>query len=456
MGLLDRIFASKDFGSSDPAAASIFRGNYADPPRRGTPQLLNAYNELPRFRGMMNKIANSVASTRWRAFKQPGGKFGQRAVVEEFRSAGWKDRRELLKGFTGREGIEEVIEHPLIDLIQRPTPYLTARQSRIVGQICVDIAGEIFFLIERDMQSGQPFELWPIPPHWVSRTPTIEDPHFEMHGVFDATTHQQMKPHKNDVLWFKDPDPYSPYGRGTGFGHALSDDLDIEEYTVKTAGARYYNQAAPNLLIGIEGADKSALLREQKKWEDQYRGWKRAFRTHFASTGKITVHKIDQSFADLQMAELREMEGKIIYQSTGMPPEVMGMIMDSNRSTIDAADFLYAVGLLVPRLDFWEDQVNSRLAPMFDDDVVLLYESPVPEDWEFIQKHMKDHPYAFKLDELRDVIDFPALPENGDLHPIKAGWSFGYPKEGVVFEPENNSGPGSENENEEGARDDEM
>ena len=36
-----------------------------------------------------------------------------------------------------------------------------------------------------------------------------------------------------DVIVFKDPDPANPYGRGSGIGKALGDELDTDEFAAQ-------------------------------------------------------------------------------------------------------------------------------------------------------------------------------------------------------------------------------
>jgi HK97 family phage portal protein len=454
LGIDENDLQVREFNLLDPAAGRLFGRMGDSPPRRGTEQLLEALNELPRFRSVTNRIATSVACTKWRAFRTKGDMFQRRAVLDQIRTVDYSARNRFIRDLNDAGQMQEIDSHPMLDALLRPTPEHTARQRQILSQTWMDVVGEAFWLVERG-EKGNPFEFWPIPPSWVKRVPstlarfssgaTDAFPDFEI-----QTSGGNARIRRDDMIWFRDPDPADPYGRGTGFGHALNDELDIEEYATKTAAARFWNQAIPNYILMIEGADEKELRRLQTELDDKHRGWKRSHRPKLTS-GKIQVEKLDVSFVDLQMVEQRKYETQVICQTFGIPPEILGIIENSNRSTIDAADFIFSLYLQVPRLDFWEDQYNQRIAPLFGGDIVMLYESPVPEDWEFIIQHMAAHPYAFSLDELRDIIDFEPLKNgNGYLHPIKAGWQMSEIEKDVGKMEEKPT-----NQNEEGARDDE-
>jgi hypothetical protein len=117
--------------------------------------------------------------------------------------------------------------------------------------------------------------------------------------------------------------------------------------------------------------------------------------------------------------------GNTIIQVFGFPPEILGVIENSNRSTIDAAGFLFDLYVLTPRLEFLRTQLQEKIIPEYDERLVLDYVSPVKEDRALQQEVMKAHPYAFLVDEIRARGGCDPLKDNlGQLHAVPPGMTF--------------------------------
>jgi hypothetical protein len=86
-----------------------------------------------------------------------------------------------------------------------------------------------------------------------------------------------------------------------------------------------------------------------------------------------------------------------------MPPEIFGIIENSNRSTIDAADYLMGKYVLVPRLEFMRIILQQQLIEKYDERLILDYVSPVVEDKEFELQVTQAHPSNFTIDEIREL-----------------------------------------------------
>ena len=70
---------------------------------------------------------------------------------------------------------------------------------------------------------------------------------------------------------------------------------------------------------------------------------------------------------------------------------------------------------------FLQDQLNHSLVTEFDEDVVLAYVSPVPEDREFIKNVIAMAPWAFTLDEIRHLAEYGALDaDTGEVFNVAA------------------------------------
>ena len=93
---------------------------------------------------------------------------------------------------------------------------------------------------------GTPIALWPVPPSWVRRTPNAKHPFYTIHGMYGAgLASSDIDIPASEVLYFKDPDPANPYGRGSGIAKSLNDEIEIDDYASKHLKAFFYNRAKP-------------------------------------------------------------------------------------------------------------------------------------------------------------------------------------------------------------------
>ncbi|HEY7680404.1 MAG TPA: hypothetical protein VIC04_07770, partial [Terriglobia bacterium] len=101
-----------------------------------------------------------------------------------------------------------------------------------------------------------------------------------------------------------------------------------------------------------------------------------------------------------------------VMQVEGLPPELQGVIENSNRATIDSADYLFARWTLVPRLEFLRATIQERLVPDYDERLILDYESPVAEDKEFHLKVAQAAPWSTMIDEWRAMRGEEPMPND--------------------------------------------
>jgi HK97 family phage portal protein len=421
--------------SSPPVTGSIFAGVTATgrPPIRGQAEMLQAYGTMPRLRAVIDRIAYQTASTPWRAHKidlsaGPVEKaFGRnltpkkaaRLIRAEVRAA----RMRAAGASRPHKAFEAVIKrlsdhgltrplpgHDALDLLNTPNPHMTAAQVRQQIQIQLDLVGECFLVLEFKQGTKTPAELWPVPPSWVLRMPMVGSEYYEIRGLDGYGIIRRVPP--DQVIWMRNVDPANPYGRGSGVGLTLNNELDADEFAAQTASVRFWNNATPDLIIGVDGINEDEAERFKEKWYQQHQGRFRHSGIH-VTNGKIDVKQLSSSFADMELIKLREFERDAIRETFGVPPEMVGDLKDSNRATSQNAQRIFALNVIMPRLDLLEDYYNNVLMPMFgesSEDTVLLYENPVPEDHDLELEVAKSVQWALSADEWRKFAGLAPLP----------------------------------------------
>ena len=377
-------------------------------PRRGTFELLQAYSRLPWLHAVIQRIAFDVSRIRWRVYRVPTG------PAVKARSKAYRTTRRGWMGYAP-DGAKE-IEHPFLNVLTDPNPVTSPMATWWVMQGLLDVKGECPVIIERD-GAGNPIEFWPLPPHWLTETPTTQSPFFRFQV---GTWARAIDP--RDVLYLRHPSLENPYGRGVGTAEAAADELDIDEFAAKHLKSFFYNRALPDAFLSVEGLNDKAEAKEiEETLRRKHQGIGKGNQIHVVNA-KIDVKQLGSTFRDSQVVELRGAQRDLFLQLFSIPPEVMGIIENSNRATIDAADYLYQKNTICPRADFLADSFTHALDTP---GLVVGYESPVPSDDEFNLKVMVAQPTLFTKNEWRGMANAEEVEGWDEEFPSAPSSSFG-------------------------------
>lgn len=432
MGVLSRTHSKAAVGIFDPASAGrtynmlqgIQPGGMGVPPTRGTQQYLAAYSEMPWLNAVTDRIATAVARTEWQLFVARRQGAGRRQAVltqrvkQVQRCNDRKLRVKLLKEMQADGELDQVMEHPFLDLLSRANSFQTGYGMRRITQLHLDLAGDAFWLKERDALKTV-VGVWPVPPHWIQSTPTPAFPYFRV--MFRAW--RAIIP-DTEFVWFSNDDPLNPYGRGTASARALGDELETDEYAAKFSKMFFFNNARPDLIVYPKnGASlkEGEAQRLEEDWQAKNAGFWRAFRAHFLSR-EVEVKELGQqaNMRAMQMVPLRQFQRDTVMQVHGMPPELLGVLEHSNRSTISAAAYLMGRYLVEPRLELLRSVKQERLLPEYDERLMLEYASPVDEDAEAQAKAVEEAPHTLSVNEHRRRQGLPPHEDKafGALHAV--------------------------------------
>jgi hypothetical protein len=394
--------------------AGLFPGGPGSPPPRGVAELIKSYGDMPWVNAVVGKIANGISSVEWKVYvvRNAGGEVERRRDLQRM---DFDTRRRALKLLRRKQALEGVIDHPLPKVLESSNDFALGLTTKRLTQIYLELVGEAFWIKERN-DFRMPIGLWPLPPHWVKKTPTPAKPFFDVKFLG-----WEGEIPMSEVVWFVHPDPSNPYGRGVGVARSLVDELETDEYAAKHMKAFFYNRARPDIIVSGKGLRETETKRLEQDWIQKLQGFWRTFKPYFIS-GEVKVDTIEQNFAHLQLLELRKHVRDTVMQAEGLPPELQGVIENSNRATIDSADYLFARWTLVPRLEFLRATMQERLVPDYDENLILDYESPVAEDKEFHLKVAEAAPFSTMIDEWREMRGEEPLPnEQGKVFMVPFG-----------------------------------
>lgn len=369
--------------TGDPGS---FVSRWSRPPSLNTAEWLDMFSKSPRL-SVVDRIANDLANV--------GGK--------------------LL--YVENDGTEtEIFNHPFLRFLDRPNPLYEMTSSAIwrLHEIYLLLVGESFLLIERD-ESGRPIELWPVPPHWVKMTPYLGSPMYDILSPSGLT----MSVPVDDMFVMKQLNPLDPFMRGLGVAESIADEVEIDEYAAKFQKRFFYNDATPPVVFLMPDATKEQSDAFMARWNQKHKGVENSHKAA-ALTGKVDVKTFGSSDTrELGFTDSRIAMRDAVLEHFGVPREIMGITENSNRSTADSAQYIYAKNVLTPRLRAREEAINMQLLPLFGDNLVWRFDPVVPYDQDFNKAKALEAYNAGLLtkNEARELLDMPDT-EGGDVFKV--------------------------------------
>lgn len=363
---------------------SIMLPRYTTPPERNTQEWIQAYRENPRL-SVVSRIASDLSFATGKLYRLDD---------------------------KGEE--TEITAHPFLDFWANPNPLHEMSNAALwnLFEIYLKLKGEGYFIIEKDVL-GVPVELWPVPVHWVQMTPYLDHPYYTIR----LTNGSIMDVSVEDMFVMKDLNPLDPFKRGLGQAEPLADEIETDEYAAKFQKRFFFNDATPNLIIGMPKSNEEQRKRFRAEWIERFRG---VFQSHGVATvnGEVTINKVGDSMKDMDMVNGRIFIRNAVLEHFGVPREIMGITESSNRATSEAAQFIYAQNVLMPNLRRREEAINNQLIPYFGKDLIWHFDDIVPRNQEFDKAVGLDGWNAGLLtkDEAREKLGMPPARVGGDVY----------------------------------------
>lgn len=365
---------------------SVMLPRYTTPPERNTRDWLEMFGRNPRL-AVVDRIASDLSTCTGKLYR---------------------------KDENGEE--VEITDHPFLNFMAHPNPLyeMTSGACWRLQQIYLELKGEGYFVYEFDAL-GRPVELWPLPTHWVQQTPYVGYPYYEIRTTGGLIRQIPV----DDIFCMKELNPLDPYKRGLGAAESLADEIETDEYAAKFQKKFFYNDATPTTLISMPGSSKDQRDRFRSEWNERFRG---PFNSHGIATvdGNVTVTKLAENMRDMDMTEGRKFLRDAVLEHFGVPREIMGITESSNRATSEAAQYIYAQNVIMPRLNRREEAINTQILPFYGNDLVWHFDDVVPRSQEFDKAKGIDGWNAGLLtkDEARELLGMEPCKTGGDCFKI--------------------------------------
>jgi len=333
---------------------------WTTPPKMSSTELLQLFHENPRLDGA-RVIAQKCAN------------------VELF----LYDKKEYR---VNKDKAEKVADHEIYNLFDDPCPTfrdLTGWNVRYFVFACYTLVGEAYLLKVRS-PNGKVIALLPLSPSWVVKTPTVNAEYWEIYP-FGTTAGNSIVVPTNDVIVFKDMNLLDPYGRGKGLAESIGDEIQSDEYASKYAKNLFFNDATPSAIIYAPNGNKETADQIKQSWLSKMAGLNHAKEPMVLTGEGSKFEKIANTPTELDFVNSRKFLRDSTNEHFRIPPEIMGILQNSNRSTIESADYLLNKNVLSDYLRMYERNMNTQLLwEDFDPErvYILRHENIISEDVE--------------------------------------------------------------------------
>ena len=317
----------------------------------------------------------------------------------------------------------EVIEtHELYELLDNPCPTfreLTGWHVRYFVFACYVLVGEAYLLKVRK-PNGKIAGLLPIAPSWVAKTPTAGSNYYEIYP-FGTMGGKSIVVPNEDVIIFKDIDLNDPYGRGKGTSETIGDEIQSDEYASKYAKNLFFNDATPSAIIYAPAGNKDTADQIKQSWLQKMAGYRHAKEPMVLTGEGSRFEKISQTPTEMDFVESRKFLRDSANQHFHIPPEIMGILDNSNRSTIDSAFYLMGKNVLPDYLRMFERIMNVQL--LWEDydkehKLILHHENTIEEDTEQKLRIVNEGVSrgTLTVNDWRKAMGYQPDEKNGDVY----------------------------------------
>ena len=344
------------------------------------------------------------------------------------------------------ENVVEIVDHPLITLLQNMNKFNNNYESFELTSIYLDMIGDAYWYIKKD-EYGMPEEIWVLQGQYMKIVPAkrvfLKG---YLYGVPDLNSIDQSKGlikfNKDEIIHFKTPNPNSMY-YGLGAAQAVIASINRMNSMDTSEQARLNNMGRPDFVVNYKGGklDNKEIKKIERMWNGAFGGP--------SKDGKIKVFDEDFGLETLGFSprDMEYLSGRIwslkeIAGAFGVPYSMLDT-SDTKKATSELADRWYAKNTILPKITRIAEKLNEQLVPLYDPSgrLFLNFDNPVPEDRELLMKENTEYVKAgiLSVNEARLRLGMAALDDE----------SFDIPKVGNSMPTKETEQPDMEDDDEE-------
>lgn len=310
--------------------------------------------------------------------------------------------------FGGGARVEEVTEHPLLDLLAQVNPVHNGHDLLEQTTLAQEVHGCAYWLIDANAL-GVPTAIWPLPAHRVTPWRDPDSP-----NLVDCYLHraggEERRFAPEQVIAFRYPDVRDPYTGGLSPLRACFEQVRLTAELAAFKASKFAHHALPDAIISPDGVlGEEERDRLERQWNDRLR--RSAGRVVVADTA-LRVQLLEHSMGDLAaLADLRATK-EDICNAFGVP--VAFLTSQTNLANLQAAEQQHLAQTIRPRLRRRDEKLNEQLVPRYDPTgrLFLASDDPAPGNRELLlrQRDVYLRHGVLTINEVRSDEGLPPVP----------------------------------------------
>lgn len=281
--------------------------------------------------------------------------------------------------------IEEITEHPFIDLTNNVNEFMNKTDCLEISDLHEELTGNAYWYL-RYNNLEVPSEIWILQPDKVWIVPDKQN--FISHYMYKLGYGMDaLRIEKEDIIHFKFPNPKDPY-YGASPLQAVAEMYNINQNMNTYENAMFTNNARMEGYFSTdEEITDTSWERLKTELKETWEGVTNTGKTGLLDQG-IKFNQISFSPRELGFLNGRRWSKSEIFEAYDTP---MGLLDEkANRANAEAAQYVYMKFGIQPRHKRFEEKLNEKLLPLYDEKLFVAFENCVPDDKEFNLKEEVD------------------------------------------------------------------
>jgi len=274
--------------------------------------------------------------------------------------------------------LEQILAHPLLDLLYNPSPYVSKAKLIKLKAINELLTGDGYWY--KAMIGNTVAELWNLRPDWVTIIPSSTD--YIKEYIYRIPGQKDIHFDPAEVIHFSEPSPIKEFADRTGQSpiRPAQVRVDTEEFATKFQRDFFLNNARLDAVLqsdGLLSEDRVEEIRNQ--WTKKYKGVGKNSKIGILQSGLKYV-QISTAPKDMDYIPGLKAVRDDIFMAFEMPKSVIGIADDVNRANAESAMANFLTENIKPKMQDFIDTLNQFLVPSFGKDLILDFVDPSPEN----------------------------------------------------------------------------
>ena len=269
----------------------------------------------------------------------------------------------------------ELLDHPALDLLENPNPYMTGREFRQHLELFRGLTGNAYVWKERG-PLGVPIGLWPISPVWMKIVPGKTE---MVVGYFYKRGVHEIAFDVDEIIHLRRPNPADPYYYGYGETESEQDIAALDDAITSYERHTMENNARPDFVVESEYPLQPEQANDlRREWQRLYGGVANANKVAILSGG---LKAKPLNFSPKEVAHIAGEDR--VMRRVGMAfgiPKSMLTTDDVNLANAEIGERQHAKYTLKPRLANDCEALTKYWVSGYDKKLFLAFDDPVKEN----------------------------------------------------------------------------